>query len=112
MLFRGVADAADRRNEDPIAAVDAVLSAVDVTVCIVRGKLDDFASKRNYLTIWLSAVVRLHRHGFEVFYYRRCVVDFEALAFALGAQCVLRWIGRRVASHDFQIISAVRQGSR
>ena|SRR6266481_8510096 len=99
MLDKGIADAGARSHENPIAAVQAVLRTLDGGRGIARREGCRMATT-HFSRGWTYL---------EVLYRRRRIVDFEALAFALGSEGEGRGIRRRVGGGDFQVVGAVRK---
>src|SRR5690348_11207401 len=100
-FFGGIAYFSDWRNEEPIAAINTVLRAVDAASGIVGSELD-----ANRAT-GCPAAARRGVRSFEPADSRRCVVYFEALRFARNFQRLRGRIRSRIVRHDFQIISAI-----
>src|SRR6202011_724787 len=48
----------------------------------------------------------------QIFNLGRGVRDLEAVAFALGRECLVGWIRRSIRRYDLQIVGAVRHGRR
>src|ERR1700674_1331081 len=91
-----------RSDENPVAAVQAVLRTLDRRGCIARGEGCGMAA--THFSGWQSYP--------EVLDHRRRVVDFEAFALAFGLECEGRRIRRRIGGYDLQVVSAVGQGGR
>src|SRR6266581_9285781 len=103
LLFWRIADGTLGRDQNPITTIQTILGALDVGRSITRRELNDGGNQ------YCAADRRNDRHSFEVLDDRRSVVDFEALAFALGFERQGGWIRGRVAPHDLQIVGSIRQ---
>ena len=103
VFFGGIADPTDWCNEDPFAAVNAVLGSLNATPSVPCNELGFDTDKG------LGPTSRGKGDRLQPFDYRRCVVDLEAIAFAFGFQREGGRIRRRVAGDDFQVVSAIRQ---
>src|SRR5882762_2138339 len=88
-LFRRVADSILRHHDDPVAAIDTILSAVDAASRIASNE----ANRRGFL-----CTTDL---GLQFVDNRWRVVDNEAFAFALGGQCQGWRIRRGIGGDNF-----------
>src|SRR5207245_2115219 len=98
MLDKGIADTSARSHENPIPAVETILRALDGGRGIARREGCRMATT-HFSRGWTYL---------EVLYHRRRIVDFKALAFALGFERECRRIRRRIAGDYFQVVGAVR----
>src|SRR5260370_37027142 len=96
VLFRRVADALLRRHNDPIAAINAVLSALNTAHRVVRRELNDYVGG----AVWIA--LSTHRRCLEPSDGWRRGIHDEALALAPGSHSLR---GRNRRCHGVQAVS-------
>ena len=94
-FFERVADTADWRDQNPIAAIDAVLRAVDAAGCVAR---DEFHRSSALRRVRFFFARRRNDRRLKALDRRRRVVDYKSFAVARRRERVRGRVRRRVVA--------------